>query len=100
MRRDRGSPCPGILTPLVRTVACHGRSQISPQDTRRAPRLVHRLTMIESQMRNDALLGTVLAQVSGEGSRIQPLDRHDTGLAQILMEGLLAAPVAGDPARL
>ena len=50
-------------------------------------------------MRDDSLLRAVVAEVRGQRPRVDPLDPHDTLLAQILVQGQPAPPVARVGAR-
>ena len=51
-------------------------------------------------MSDETLLRTMLAQVAGQGSRIQPFDADDLRLMQIVLSPLSAAPITGESARL
>ena len=50
-------------------------------------------------MRDDALLRAVVAEVRGQGPRVDPLDPHDAVLTQILVQGQPAPPAARVRAR-
>ena len=88
-------PNTAALRPLIGLGAGHFPDQVAANDAGGFPRLPGYPRRVEVAVRDQALLGAVVAEVRGEGARVDALDAHDAVLTEVLIQGLPAPPVAG-----